>query len=181
MDELAKSVPTRVVVLPTTDRAGGTRRNLAFGVVRWQVHLASSEEWHMIYALTSFFVLGACFMTWKAFQLWRDPALVDFFLSVFTFLPFGPDARRGEVRSLAITVVSLWAISFLVVAGLWSDDVGDSLDLAGLAAVVVIIGCLVAEACVILFNRPKCLVPPHMRSEQGALAKRRKTRRRSSV
>lgn len=132
----------------------------------------------MIYALASSFILGSGFMTWKVVQLWRNPALVDFFMSAFTFLPFGPEARRGEVRSLALTVVSLWAIGILVIAGLWDGEFNDALAATVLVAVVVIMGCLATEVCVILFNRPKFVVPPHMRSEPGVLTARRTKRTR---
>lgn len=138
----------------------------------------------MVYAVTFIFVFGCGFMTWKVVKLWRDPALVDFFIGAFTFLPFGPSVRRGEVRSLGVTVVSVWAIAGLITLALWDmgQDPNKEQDpvttVLGLIAVLVILGCLVVEACVILFNCPKFVVPPHMRSEPGVLAARRAKRAR---
>lgn len=132
----------------------------------------------MIYAATGFFVLGSGFMTWKVMRLWRNPALVDFFMNAFTFLPFGPAVRRGEVRSLGITVVSVWAIAGLVLLALWDKAPDPATTVLGLVAVLVIMGCLATEVCVILFNRPKFVVPPHMRSEPGVLTARRTKRTR---
>jgi len=131
----------------------------------------------MIYFVAGVFVLGLAFMTWKVVQLWRNPALVDFFISSFSFLPFGPDTRRGEVRSLAVTVAGLWAASVLIVAGLWNGEFNDGLAATVLVAALVVMACLAIEGCVILFNRPRFVVPPHMRSELGVVAARRVRRK----
>ncbi|MFE9628998.1 hypothetical protein [Streptomyces sp. NPDC006527] len=40
----------------------------------------------MIYFVAGVFIFGLAFMTWKVVQLWRNPALVDFFMSSFSFL-----------------------------------------------------------------------------------------------
>ncbi|MBA2806363.1 hypothetical protein E0500_002535 [Streptomyces sp. KM273126] len=130
----------------------------------------------MIYFVAGFFILGLAFMTWKVVQLWRNPAMVDFFTSSFSFLPFGPDVRRGEIRSLAVMVTGLWAVSALIVVGLRNGEFNDGLAVTVLVASLVVMACLVTEVCVILFNRPRFVVPPHMRSELGVVAARRARR-----
>ncbi|MFF7364447.1 hypothetical protein [Streptomyces sp. NPDC008125] len=120
-----------------------------------------------------FFVVGNAFMTWKAVRLWRDPAVADFFEVAFTFLPFGPDARRGMVRSANITVVTLWCVVLLLLTG---SDAGadDPVSLwIVVVSVLIILASAVCEACVILFNAPKFAVPPHMRAEPGVFGARR--------
>lgn len=121
-----------------------------------------------------FLVVGNAFMTWKAVQLWRDPDLVDFFQGAFTFLPFGPHTRRGEVRSVGLTVVTLWGVVVLLALGTLDAAFSNPVVLVAFAAdVLIILGAGLAEVCVILFNAPKFAVPPHMRAEPGVLAARR--------
>ncbi|MFD6531785.1 hypothetical protein [Streptomyces sp. NPDC060184] len=120
-----------------------------------------------------FFLVGNGFMTWKAAQLWRDPGVADFFEGAFTSLPFGPDTRRGMVRSTGITVLTLWGVVVLLLTG--SDPGAD--DPVSMWVVVVdvliILALALCEVCVILFNAPKFAVPPHMRAEPGVFAARR--------
>ncbi|WP_155054775.1 hypothetical protein [Streptomyces blattellae] len=129
--------------------------------------------------LTCFWAVGTPFLTWKTIQLWRDPEQVAFFERGFTFLPFGPEVRRGEVRSLAVTAVGVWAITVLVLVGVW--DAEGEMRMASLIAFVcaflLLMTCVVVEVAVILFNRPKFVVPPHMRSDPGVIAERRSRRR----
>ncbi|MGW2280379.1 hypothetical protein [Streptomyces sp. NPDC001770] len=117
-----------------------------------------------------FLVVANAFMTWKTVQLRRDPDLVGFFEGAFTSLPFGPDARRGMVRSVGITVVTLWGVVVLLL--LTGADGPVSLWVAGMD-VLIILAAALCEVGVILFNVPKFAVPPHMRAEPGVLAARR--------
>jgi len=128
------------------------------------------------YFLGLFFTIGSAFMTWKAIQLWRDADLVDFFMDTFAFLPFGTEVRRGEVRSIALTAVSLWGVTILLFLGLLDTDMSGAVPGLFLVAVVTVLVCLLCEVSVVLFNAPKFVVPPHMRGEQGALAARRARR-----
>ncbi|MCX5395699.1 hypothetical protein [Streptomyces sp. NBC_00102] len=116
-----------------------------------------------------FFLVGNVFMTWKAFQLWRDPDVADFFEAAFTVLPLGPDARRGVVRSAGITVVTMWGVVLLLLAGTG----GPVFMWIVLVDVLIILVLALCEVCVILFNVPKFAVPPHMRAEPGVFAARR--------
>ncbi|MEV0220430.1 hypothetical protein [Streptomyces sp. NPDC050704] len=134
----------------------------------------------MAYFLIAFFALGSVFMTWKAVQLWRDARQVDFFIATFAFLPFGKETKRGEVRSLGLTAASLWGITALIFLG--STDVeltGVALGLFVVALGTVLL-CVMLEVAVVLFNTPRFVVPPHMRSDLGVIAARRarRTKRR---
>ncbi|MFI6967148.1 hypothetical protein [Streptomyces sp. NPDC050255] len=115
-------------------------------------------------------------MTWKVTQLWRDADLVDHFMQTFAFMPFGKEVKRGEVRSLALTVMSLWGVTVLLCLGLLDVDMTGPVTVLFALTVVVILLCILCEVAVVLFNAPKFLVPPHMRADLGVLAARRAER-----
>ncbi|MET8055881.1 hypothetical protein ACWECC_16400 [Streptomyces microflavus] len=130
----------------------------------------------MSYVIGLFFLAGSAFMTWRAAQLWRRPELVDHFVETFAFMPFGIEVKRGEIRSLALTSVSLWGVTVLLTIGLMDAELGGIGAGIVLVVVLVVLVSLLCEAGVILINAPKFAVPPHMRSEPGLLAVRRARR-----
>ncbi|GAA4912616.1 hypothetical protein ACFPM3_23945 [Streptomyces coeruleoprunus] len=134
----------------------------------------------MYYVIAAFLGTALVFMTWRAIRLWRHPEVIDDFSTAFAFLPFGEDVRRGEVRSVLLTVITMWSAAVLFVGGLTLTEAEISTAGAYVAAgaVLVILLCLLCELSVILFNRPKFVVPPHMRADLGVLAARRARRRR---
>ncbi|MES5819517.1 hypothetical protein [Streptomyces sp. RG80] len=121
-------------------------------------------------------------MSWKARQLWLNADQVSFFMATFTVLPFGEETRRGEVRSVSLTAASLWGIGLLFLTA-WTEEGSAITGVIFLISMAVIALSLILEACVVLFNWPKFVVPPHMRSDLGVIAanraRRRKVRRRS--
>ncbi|MFE0801363.1 hypothetical protein [Streptomyces sp. NPDC058812] len=123
----------------------------------------------MAYAIGLVWMAGAAFMTWKAAQLWRNADLVDVFLASFAVLPFGQEVRRGEVRSAGVTATSLWAIASLVFLGLLDAEMTGGQTAVVLIAVLIVLACMACEISIILFNVPARFVPPHMRSEPGAV------------
>ncbi|MFC8274338.1 hypothetical protein ACFUJR_17765 [Streptomyces sp. NPDC057271] len=131
----------------------------------------------MTLAIGFFFGFGAAFMTWQAVRLWRDPGLVGHFMDTFAFMPFGQETKRGEVRSLALTAGSLWGITLLLVVGMLDTGTSAIGSVFFVVALVTILGALACEVCVVLFNAPKFVVPPHMRSDLGVIAARREKRR----
>ncbi|WP_149181313.1 hypothetical protein [Streptomyces sp. TRM49041] len=131
----------------------------------------------MTYFLIAFFALGSAFMTWKASRLWRNPELVEEFTQTFAFLPFGPDVKRGEVRSAGLTAVSLWAITALIGLGSVEAEATGAWLAVFVVALLTVLLCLLAEAAVVLFNAPKAVVPPHMRDDLGVIAARRARRK----
>jgi hypothetical protein len=131
----------------------------------------------MAYFLVAFFVIGTAFLTWKFIQLWKSPELVEWFMTTFTILPFGRGVRRGEIRALGLTATSLWAATVLIFFGLQDGDMSSAVLALGGAALVILLLCVLCEVSVVLFNRPKFVVPPHMRSDLGVVAERRARRR----
>ncbi|GFH37188.1 hypothetical protein [Streptomyces pacificus] len=131
----------------------------------------------MQYALGLLFALGSAFMTWQCVRLWKDPSLVGHFMNTFAFMPFGKEVKRGEVRSLALTSGSLWGITVLLFMGLTDVDMSGAWTVVFVIALVTVLGALACEVCVVLFNAPKFVVPPHMRSDLGSIATHRKKRR----
>ncbi|WP_328889558.1 hypothetical protein [Streptomyces sp. NBC_00316] len=130
----------------------------------------------MPYFIGLFFVAGSTYMTWKATQLWRHADLVDFFIQTLSFMPFGKEVKRGEIRSLGLTAVSLWGVTTLLLMGLLDVEMtGPTTVLFAITTVIVLL-CLLCEISVILFNAPKIVVPPHMRSDPGLLAARKASR-----
>ncbi|MES5819516.1 hypothetical protein [Streptomyces sp. RG80] len=123
------------------------------------------------------FSLALTFMSWKVVQLWANPGLVDHFMNSFTILPFGENVRRGEVRSLGLTVVGLWSIMPMFFLGLYDVEQKGILLILSAAFVFLVLLCVLLEVCVVLFNWPKFVVPPHMRSDLGVIAERRAHRR----
>ncbi|WP_328687655.1 hypothetical protein OHA74_55140 [Streptomyces phaeochromogenes] len=105
----------------------------------------------MKYFLFAFFALGSPFMAWKAVQLWRNPDLVDFFMASFTWMPFGKEVKRGEVRSIGLTAASLWGITLLVWLALFDPDASTSSYIL-VAAPMAILVPAICEVCVVLFN-----------------------------
>jgi hypothetical protein len=115
-------------------------------------------------------------MTWKAIQLWRKPELADWFMQTFAFLPFGDDVRRGEVRSMALTSTSLWGAALLIWLALLDTD-ASAPSILFVTALAILLLPLICEVSVVLFNKPKWVVPPHMRADLGVIAARRAHRK----
>lgn len=130
----------------------------------------------MSYFLGFFFLAGSAFMTWRAVQLWRRPEDVDHFVDTFAFLPFGSEVKRGEVRSLPLTAAALWGITVLLLLGLTGAELDGPTGAVFALAVLVILVSGLTEVCVVLFNMPRFVVPPHMRYEPGVVAARRERR-----
>ncbi|MET9560683.1 hypothetical protein [Streptomyces tauricus] len=130
----------------------------------------------MAYLLVACFALGSAFMTWKAIQLWRDAGQVDLFIAKFTVLPFGGQVKRGEVRSLGLTAASLWGFTALIFLGVTDVELTGTLLVLFAVALAVVLLCVVLEVAVVLFNFPKFVVPPHMRSDLGVIGATRERR-----
>ncbi|MHB9861698.1 hypothetical protein [Streptomyces sp. YIM S03343] len=130
----------------------------------------------MQYFIGLFFLVGSAFMTWKVTQLWRNADLVEEFMVTFSFMPFGKEVKRGEIRSLALTVASLWGATILLFMGLLDVDMSGPVTVLFAVALVTLLLCLPCEVSVVLFNAPKFVVPPHMRSDLGVIAARKANR-----
>ena len=102
-------------------------------------------------------------------SLWDEP---------FEWWPWGEALWRGWVRSMPSALVATWSGVLALSAGLIAVAVrGDearakSLEPIAVASLIffaIFIVSLLAAASAVLLGRPKALIPPHMRSEQGAL------------
>ena len=124
----------------------------------------------LYYLVWLFLIVGSVHMTWKVTKFWRDPALGHGLIVAVP--PFGEEVQRGELRSVGLTVVSLWGITIIMPLGLWNGELSTPLAILGLIAVGVVLCCLACEVSVVLFNRPKFVVPPHMRSDLGVIQAR---------
>jgi hypothetical protein len=87
--------------------------------------------------------------------------------------PFGAASRRGAIRGMIPAIAAAWT---LLAAGITVRLPGftNGNDQRVLRIVAItLLGCfavaLALHVCVILFNRPKFIVPPPMRDEPGLL------------
>lgn len=87
--------------------------------------------------------------------------------------PFGEELLRGYIRSIPVAVPASVAASMFLVATTAADAgiIPNEWTTAVKSVVTpVILLSLIGIITVILLNRPKTIVPPHLRSQPGALA-----------
>ncbi|GGI12238.1 hypothetical protein GCM10007368_40160 [Isoptericola cucumis] len=132
-------------------------------------------------ALTLLWLAMTCFYTWQVVALWRNPMKIEFFVASLSPLPLGEAGRRGEVRAAPLTCTTLWAIGSALVGILISDYFPGlsflNSTLVGVLTIGAILVPLVLEVLVVLVNRPRFVVPPHMRGDRGVLIDRIHRRR----
>jgi hypothetical protein len=84
---------------------------------------------------------------------------------------WGPALFRGSIRATPLAVADTCALVLVGLAtALWSshrDDATYRLPIYLLAPIWL--GLFVLMGCVVLFNRPRALVPPHLRQQPGAI------------
>ena len=86
----------------------------------------------------------------------------------------GDATWRGVARAYIATAPFV----LLFFAGALVAELTDAYDLGmAVSAGALLLGVLV-HASIVLYNRPRALVPPHLRAEPGALAERRARRQR---
>ena len=86
----------------------------------------------------------------------------------------GPATWRGVARAYIATV----PFGLVLVVGAMIAEFGGNDDAGfGLATAALVVGGVV-HGSIVLFNRPRSLVPPHLRMEPGALEERRQRRAR---
>jgi hypothetical protein len=116
--------------------------------------------------------LGGIYLV-VATRVWRGGSALDGNVPpAWWFL--GDAAWRGNARAYVATVPFLLAMLAGAAIAEWSGSVDAGM---ALAAVSLAAGVLVHVA-IVLFNRPRALVPPHLRDEPGALAERRLRKQR---
>jgi hypothetical protein len=121
--------------------------------------------------------LGA-FRLAQARQAWRGPARVAGRPPPDPLLrPFGGQAARGAVRAVAAQVVILlaaaWLLAALAVASAISGPAASAIRaIGGVVGVAGVLFGTVTGLMILLFNRPRFLVPPSARQDKGVLAGR---------
>jgi hypothetical protein len=95
-------------------------------------------------------------------RLWRGDAEVD---EPPPAWPFGRTSWRGVMRSF----VACMPFIALVFAGGAVAELSDSDDLGMALGVIGLLGSVALHLPILLWNRPKALVPPPLRDQPGAL------------
>lgn len=125
-----------------------------------------------------FFLVCTVFLVAKAIIMWRGPGSEAELSTAMAVLSSQPDVRRGMVRAIAVLAVTTLFILMMAVSAMAAGAEDGNFShskwewvFGGSAAGVVICGLL--QLAVILFNRPRFVVPPHLRGELGVMASRR--------
>ncbi|GCE01932.1 hypothetical protein [Embleya hyalina] len=123
--------------------------------------------------LTYFAFMSSVGLTNRTSDLWRSARVADDVMLAFRALPLGDPARRGLVRAMALVAIQMWCMSIVIAVSPWFAADGESpaafWGYLSLVAFVVALAVAVVELTVILFNRPRNVVAPHMRAERGVL------------
>jgi hypothetical protein len=95
-------------------------------------------------------------------RLWRGEADVD---EPPPAWPFGATSWRGVIRSFIVCppLIGLALAGAALAELTGADDLGMTLGVIGL------VGSVALHVPILLFNRPKALVPPDLRNQPGAL------------
>ncbi|MYS79119.1 hypothetical protein [Embleya scabrispora] len=123
--------------------------------------------------LSYFAFMSSVGLTNRTSDIWRSARVADDIVSAFRAVPLGDPARRGLVRAMGLVAIQMWCVSIVIAVSPWfaADDESPAAfwGYLSMAAVVVLLAVAVIEATVILYNRPRNLVAPHMRAERGVL------------
>ncbi|GAA4998184.1 hypothetical protein GCM10023205_84960 [Yinghuangia aomiensis] len=118
----------------------------------------------MDYLIAAFGLASCAGTAWLTARVWNDPGYIRYAQIAFNPFPFNAETKRGLVRALALTSAQSGFLGLAFVASaLWGSD-----------ALWVSMGCVVAtmlavvlQVVVVWTNRPRWIVPPHMRNEPG--------------
>jgi hypothetical protein len=145
--------------------------------------LSGSRPGWLIWLLAALMGLAVLFGTWHSYLLWRSPERATILSDrVTNGMGHGDLERsRAHVRALpvAVTLGALLVVELLVLLSLQGED---QLDVAGpvaLASMLLNNSLLVLWSLIFWLNRPRFLVPPHMRGDKGFVHVRRIRRRES--
>ncbi|WP_406299485.1 hypothetical protein OG948_30225 [Embleya sp. NBC_00888] len=123
--------------------------------------------------LSYFAFMSSIGLTNRTTDIWRSARVADDIVLAFRSLPLGDPARRGLVRAMALVAIQMWCVSVVIAVSPWFAAEGESpaafWGYLSMVAILVLLAVAVVEATVILFNRPRNVVAPHMRAERGLL------------
>jgi cytochrome c biogenesis protein CcdA len=85
---------------------------------------------------------------------------------------------RGYVRTLGVLAVAWWCLVLAVLIGTFAPDRQSAATwIAGALALLAALWIFVLLPAIVLFARPRHLIPPAVRGQPGALSEWRQTRR----
>jgi hypothetical protein len=120
--------------------------------------------------------------------IWRNSEMTErIFKRMRSWWFWGDPLLRGWVRALAVGLIGGWLLvtSMIAAALLATETVTSSVGFGILSLLVIgLFASLGMIATIMLFNRPRFAVPPHLRDQPGAVAEWRESgsrRRRPSA
>ena len=133
-------------------------------------------------AAVMFLILAVTVMASIVARIWRGDARTERKLAqAFAGFPFGPDVQRGMVRGILVLAFQMALTLAAVVTaaiGMAAWHGGSKFTPLMMLAMLFLVGAMVSFAVqlsIIWLNRPRHLVPPHLRDEVGVRAGRRGT------
>ena len=114
-------------------------------------------------------VIGLCFVVPRVRAIWTGERMAE--LLVPRWWLWGSSIWRAMVRAsaafLLVVITLVFTGTIVVIGGDGSDGSSSIRDWMGFIGFVGFIGSLVLSFLVVLFNRPRALVPPRFRGESG--------------
>jgi hypothetical protein len=110
----------------------------------------------------------------RLLSIWRNSQMSErIFKRMSSWWLWGDPLLRGWVRALAVGLIGGWLlVASMIAAGLLATETVTSSVGFGFLTLLVI-GLFVSlgmVATIMLFNRPRFAVPPHLRDQPGAVA-----------
>lgn len=147
--------------------------------------LSGSWPGWLIWLLAALMGLAVLFGAWQCYLLWGNPERATI-LSDRVSHGMGRgdlERSRAHVRALpvAVTLGALLIVELLVLSFLQGEDQLDAAAPVALAGMLLNISLLVLWSLIFWLNRPRFLVPPHMRGDKGFVQVARVRRRESEA
>ncbi|MGC0421660.1 hypothetical protein [Embleya sp. AB8] len=119
-------------------------------------------------------ILFAGFSTWNLYSLWRNSESEKAVDAAYRIFGFRDSLRRGIVRAQVAFCGIFWCILIGFGASILGGD-----DPSSISAITTLVGIgvgvpgfVILGALIVVINRPRSVVPPHMRKDSGLLKKR---------
>jgi hypothetical protein len=121
----------------------------------------------------------------------RTPQVTErMYRTMRSWWPFGNALLRGWIRMTPVAIAGIWIMLAIVAIGIPSTgaEPGSALYALGYLLIpltLLLFACFAVMVTIVLFNRPRFLVAPHLRTDPGAISawfhphrgQRRSTRR----
>ena len=126
-----------------------------------------------------FFLVCTVFLVAKAVIMWRGPKSEAELRTAMAVRRSQPGFEGGKARAIAVQAMITLFIFIMIVSAIAAGAEDGNFShskwewvFGGSAAAAVL--CFPLRLAVILFNRPRFVVPPHLRGELGVMASRRR-------